>query len=258
MTETTIAGENPPLGVGSAIGETFSIFFRNIIPVIVLGFVPSLLVYLAGLTFAVVPDPLGNNFDQTSPTAIITGSIVTTTVYLVMSSVTTALVVQLAYDSKLGRPVRIMRYLGPAFRSIVPIVVLSIVVILLAGIAAMAFLIPGLWVFAVFYVVTPAIVIERAGFGGLRRSAELTKEYRWPLVGAFLLMAILGALLGAVGQGAAIVLAGFGGGIAMAVAQALIDAMAIGIGSILAALMYARLREIKEGVSVDQIAAVFD
>ena len=31
-----------------------------------------------------------------------------------------------------------------------------------------------------------------------------------------------------------------------------------GLLSILTALIYARLREIKEGVSVDQIAAVFD
>jgi hypothetical protein len=258
MTDTTIAGDNLPLGIGSAISETFSIFFKNILPVVILGFFPSLLVYLAGIMFAAVPDPLSNNLDLADPTAVIAGSLITTIVYLVMSSVTTALVVQLAYDSKLGRPVRLTRYFGPALRSIVPIVVLSIVVILLAGVASVAFIIPGLWVFAVFYVVTPAVVIERAGFGGMRRSAQLTKEYRWPLVGAFLLMAILGALLGAVGQGAAIVLAAYGGGIVMAVVQALIDAMAIGIGSIMAALIYARLREIKEGVTVDQIAAVFD
>ena len=48
---------------------------------------------------------------------------------------------------------------------------------------------------------------------------------------------------------------GIGGGILL---SALLSGLGYGIMNISLALIYARLREIKEGVNVDQIASVFD
>lgn len=44
----------------------------------------------------------------------------------------------------------------------------------------------------------------------------------------------------------------------MGVMNALITGLAYGFGGIIIALTYARLREIKEGVAVDQIATIFE
>jgi len=52
----------------------------------------------------------------------------------VVYSITTALLVQLAYDAKLSRPVQLGRYFGPALSAVVPLAVLSIVVSILVGI----------------------------------------------------------------------------------------------------------------------------
>eukprot|EP00903_Cladosiphon_okamuranus_P022917 g21109.t1 len=106
----------------------------------------------------------------------------------------------------------------------------------------------------------PAGVIERAGFGGLGRSKYLTKEYRWPILGALVLAIICATIINIVAL-FVVGLVASAGSIGMVIGIVLFAAIStVGAGflSILVALIYARLREIKEGVSVDQIASVFD
>ncbi|WP_434054867.1 MAG: hypothetical protein RDA78_08385 [Roseibium sp.] len=255
MTQTLDSEPHMPLGVGSLVGESFSILFRQFFPILVIGFVPSLLGVL--LSGALVGFDTVLSLDDTD-TSSGGASALISLVDLVVYSITTAFMVQLAYDAKLERPVRLGKYIGPAMASIFPIAILGIAVGLLMGIASLAFIIPGLWVYAVFSVMEPAIVIERLGFKGLGRSEKLTKGYRWPIVGALVITWICALVI--------IVAALFVADLAMTsgilalsiVVYAALTAIGTGLISILTALIYARLREIKEGVSVDQIAAVFD
>ncbi len=144
-----------------------------------------------------------------------------------------------------------------------PIAILAIVSGILMVIGLVALVVPGLWIYAVFSVMPAAVVIEKVGFGGLGRSAALTKEYRWPILGAviligiinfvitFVAMFVVGLLFASTGAGA-------GGVIIGVLVLAAITAIGFGLSSIAIALIYARLREIKEGASVRDIAAVFD
>src|SRR3546814_15392056 len=68
---------------------------------------------------------------------------------------------------------------------------------LMSALASALFLLPGLWLLAVFAVVVPAIVVEGAGFGGLGRSIGLTKGFRWPILGAMTVIVMLTMLPGA-------------------------------------------------------------
>ncbi|MFM7334516.1 MAG: hypothetical protein ACKO1H_08910, partial [Tabrizicola sp.] len=97
----------------------------------------------------------------------------------------------------------------------------------------------------------------------LGRSAALTKDYRWPIVGAFILITIISAIIGFVAMflvGLMMAGAGLGGGAMVIgiIVLALITTFGAALGAITVALIYARLREIKEGASVQDIAAVFD
>ncbi len=187
-------------------------------------------------------------------------------------AVMTALPVQLAYDAKLGQKMRVGRYYRVALMAVAPILILSLGVFLV--LAAVVFLvgfltmgipilkllvIPAvLWVLAMFSLMVPAVVIERAGLRGLARSAGLTKGYRWPVLGTLVLTGICSAILnGVIGF-----LIGFIGSlISDLVANILVATIyptSLATFGIAVALTYARLREIKEGVSVDQIAAVFE
>jgi hypothetical protein len=54
-----------------------------------------------------------------------------------------------------------------------------------------AFIAPGLYVLSLWMVAMPAIIVERSTVGGaLDRSAALTRERRWLVLGTFLLVAI--------------------------------------------------------------------
>ncbi|MBG6174746.1 putative membrane protein [Labrenzia sp. EL_208] len=255
MTETNSTESIVPLGVGTLIGDSFSILFRNIVPIVLIAFVPSLLgVLLSG--YLVGFEALLSLGETDAPSGA--ASALTSLVDLVVYSLTTAFLVQLAYDAKLNRPIRIAKYIRPALASVIPIAILGIVVGLLIGLAAIAFIIPGLWVYAVFSVMEPAVVIERLGFRGLGRSEKLTKNYRWPIVGALVLAWICALVIIVVALFAAD-FALTSGVLAVSIfLYATFTAVGTGLLSILTALIYARLREIKEGVSVDQIAEVFD
>jgi uncharacterized membrane protein len=260
MTDASLAQPKASLGVGSIIGEAFSILFGNFLKVIIVGFGPTLIGFLISGILTGFGVALGTETQQFTGPGDVVATILSFIVNMVVYSVTTALLVQLAYDAKLSRPVRIGRYVGPALSAMVPLAVVSIVVMILVGIGFALFIVPGLWVYAVFAVIAPVIVIERAGFGGMSRSRALTKEYRWPIVGALILALICAILINVVAM-FIVGLIAVTGSIGMLIGVLLFAAIStVGAGflSIIVALIYARLREIKEGVSVDQIASVFD
>jgi hypothetical protein len=252
-----------PFGVGAVVSDAFSIFFKKIHIVILLGFIPALIdvilnTYSLDTSFETAP---GSDFDWGSFTVTL---IAVMLISLVAAAVTTAMVIQLAYDTKLGRSARIGQYFSAALSNLPAIAVLSIVtaIVILGGMIFI--IIPGLWLYAVFSVVVPAIVIEGAGFGAMRRSANLTKEYRWPIIGALLLVFLCVTLVSLV-LGFVFALLG-GNPIEGALSptpgpwllfEAALNAIAYGWTSVAIALIFARLKEIKEGVSVSDLADVF-
>lgn len=253
------AAPMPALGVGRIIGESFAIFFRRIVWFTILGFLPLVVVYglLALLVGGWALQPTLGGAAGVSDVI----SLVVQAVQVVVFSVAGAFMVMAAYDAKLARPVRLGDYLVGTLRQLVPLVLCSVVIWIGFFIAAMALVVPGLWLLAVWSVAMPAIVIEGAGFSSLGRSAALTKGYRWPIVGAMILLAIcMGIITMALVFLVGSVLAAAGGVFALVVGvvlYAVVSAAGYGIFYIGIALIYARLREIKEGTSVETLAEVF-
>ena len=263
MTDTNLGTAKAPLGVGEIISSSFSILFSNFFKVLLLGFVGALIGLIVNSIFlgfgaatgTADPIDLANNFSGV-------GYVISVLVNMAIYGLVTALLIQLAYDAKLGRSNSIGTYFKAALPAIIPITLLTVVVTLLMGIGAIALIIGALWVYAVFYVMAPVAVIERGGFGSLGRSAALTKEYRWPIVGLFVVMVIITMLIQfastfVVGLMAALTASAVGI-VIVAIFFALLSALGYVITGISSALVYARLREIKEGVDVDQIASVFE
>jgi hypothetical protein len=110
----------------------------------------------------------------------------------------------------------------------------------------MAFIAPGLYVLSLWMVAMPAIIVERSTVGGaLDRSAALTRERRWLVLGIFVLVAVPAIL--------AIEIVGALTGIAI-VTWFLEAALSTVLVS-LAVVFYALLRGEKEGMTPQQIAA---
>ncbi|WP_428674308.1 hypothetical protein [Roseibium sp.] len=192
-------------------------------------------------------------------------------------TVTTALLVQLVYDVKLHRPVRLLRYVRPAMRSVIPLTLscIAFIALLLAIISPIELFDFSVWTMlvivfpaiavivlflgAVFCVTAPAIAIERAGWKGLGRSASLTRSYRLPISGALFLMSVIYFLISTAGSMALVMgmpndYYSFG----PLLMVSLPTTIATVLLAILTSLIYARLRELKEGVSVDHLANVFE
>lgn len=92
----------------------------------------------------------------------------------------------------------------------------------------------------------------------MSRSWALTKTYRWQIAGALLPVWLCSLAVTIAGAFPVELLAREGSYVWALPVFAATNALASGPLAILATLVYARLREIKEGISVDQVADVFD
>ncbi|MGB0499124.1 MAG: hypothetical protein ACPGID_12355 [Rubricella sp.] len=277
MTDASVQDSRLPLGAGTIIGATFPIFFRRFPLILLLGFVVSITgQILTALIFGL--DVVFGEAGVTGPADFARAAVIT----LVMNAIIISMMVQIAHDAAMGRPARPLGYLRDPIANILPIIVLSLVVGFMGAIGYfILFSMPfesqveiavGLlactvlsgYIYSVYICTVPAIVVEGAGFRALGHSQRLTKGYRWPIFGTMLLMIILSfvivfAIVIAIGlflslmlvdplvrNTAALVLNAFG------------QAMLYGFISIPIALIYARLREIKDGVGMEDIAEVFE
>lgn len=277
-TEPTTAppsGARPPrvpLGVGGLVTDSFAVFFSHIVMICLIGLVPMLVgQVIPGLVIGLAvnsTDPLGSGS--------ITTSVVMGFLLLCVYTVSTALVIQLTHDEQRGRRIRVRSYLGPAVRALPVLLALSVAIFLILVVAQFGLmlfaaatpylLIVGLplflgfvlWVLASCSICAPAVLLEQAGLHGLGRSFELTREYRWPVAGTLVLTCLL-ILVFYLIVGALIVV------FTMAT-NALFGALLFGLLStagtnilvIAVTLIYTRLREIKEGIGLDQVAEVFE
>lgn len=109
-----------------------------------------------------------------------------------------------------------------------------------------AFIAPGLYVLSLWMVAMPAIIVERSTVGGaLDRSAALTRERRWLVLGTFLLVAIPAILV--------VEIVGTVTGIFFV--TWLLEAALSTVLVSLTVVFYALLRGEKEGTTPAQIAA---
>jgi hypothetical protein len=233
--------------IGHVFNQTVSIFSRNLLPfcmVTAVAYLPSVLTFSQSSDPAVLANAGGG--------WIAFGVILT----MVLNVLSQAIVLYGAFEDMRGLPVNMAESIKVGLRRFFPILGVSICVPLLAGLAALALVFPGLMVGTMLFVSVPACVVERLGvFRSLGRSAELTKGHRWKIFGVWIAVLIVGgiaqSMLTAVGRSI--------GGVPLSLIISLVSgALLVAFNAILAVVIYHDLRVAKEGVDTDQIAAVFD
>ncbi len=256
-----------PLGVGMLVGRVFAVFrtrFQEVFLVSLLYSVVSLAVSLVLIgperTFGLSPDgmPTGGP-GEAGPGAMPmagfgAGAVIDAVLQIFLSALFVAAIALLVVDDARGRRTGAGDVLRRALDSALPVAAISLVLGLAVGLGLVLLILPGLWIFAVLSVSIPAAAVEGAGLGALARSAELTKGYRWPIVGfGFVFAAIVLALTLLVGL---FVLAPLGltltggtpglvGGLAMTVITALVGAAYAGLGALPAPVLYLRLLKLR-------------
>ena len=119
-------------------------------------------------------------------------------------------------------------------------------------------LVPGFILATMWAVAIPAAVIEEQGVtASLSRSQELTSGRRWRVFGAYLVAGLITVVGGAVIGGVAGAIAGLQSTVFLVAVWAFV-ALTQAFSACVVATLYYYLRREKEGVDIDQIAAVFD
>jgi uncharacterized membrane protein len=175
---------------------------------------------------------------------------------IVLGTLAQAILVYGAFQDMRGRPVNLADCLRIGLHRFFPIIGLAICISIGIMIGCLLLLVPGIILAVMWFVATPACVVEQLGpLSAMGRSSELTKGHRWKIFGMLLLVLIgagivslvIGALLGLTGS---IVLVTLGTLVWTGIWGAFYAVFVV--------VTYHDLRVAKEGVDVHQIASVFD
>jgi hypothetical protein len=230
--------------IGRVFSRTFTLLSRNFpiyFVIAAVGSVPGLLLENS--------NALG--FDHPALTGMIAGLLM-----LVLAPLTQATVLHVAFQDMGGRPVNLTEAIRGAFGRFLPLIGLAICIGFAIMVGLLLLIVPGLILITMWYVAYSACVVERRGvFASMERSSELTKGHRWAIFGTWLLLAIAGAILGAMVSA----LIGLTGSSGLAMAGSLAwSALANAFGIIFGVCVYHDLRVAKEGIDTRHIAAVFE
>lgn len=273
-----------PLGVGTLIGESFSLLMKNPLKISIVGALP--------LFLGVIPILFIVNFQRIlllDPAAGVTQSgfglqfALAFGTVVVIFALSSALISKLVYDLKMQAAVRWGDYLkllvsaAPRIAVLgtliavlwlaVSFVILSLsaLTIILAVITVPAVVVLYFWVVTSFAVMPAVVAIEKSGFSSLKRSLALVRGYRWPVLGSLFLAGLCGGLINAILNIAAIALTipvAYVSVTASAFLSVMLSVLIYGIYVsfilIVVTLAYLRLCEIKEGAGIDGIEAIFD
>lgn len=235
----------PPLGVLRLIKGSFVLFFASFGLLFPIAFAPT----LAGavLTFVASPPAVGAELGAPG-----LGGVLVLLALLLVGFVIGGMLCLAALDAALGKRHGVGEYLSQAMRHVGPLIGLGLVLGAATALGALLLVLPGLYLIARFLPYVPAIVFENAGWSGLGRAQALTEDYRWPILGAVLL---LGLAVVAVALAPAVLAAAAGLPVIVAIlVETIVQAAIYAISVTFTALVYLRLREIKEGATPAEIA----
>lgn len=231
--------------VGAVLGRGFGILFKNIVPFL----------FLTGIIFSplVIYTMLIDTSEITEESiGIWTGVVVLGSIFL--SIILEATLIFGTFQELRGRHATIGDCLSQGLRRTFPVlgVALLLMIAVLAGFVAL--IIPGFIVMTILWIAIPVAVVEKPGvINSLKRSAQLTKGYRWPIFGIILLLGIVENVSGKIVENIDM------GDIKLSLILSIaIMAFVSAVKAVVTAVGYHDLRATKEGVDINQIAAVFD
>lgn len=160
-----------------------------------------------------------------------------------------------------GQPAGIGECLAIGITRLPSTVLLSIILGLIYLVGLLFLIVPAIYFAVIFALAVPVLVAEKRGvadvFDCLGRSAELTRGYRWPILGLLAILfglnwladSILSVLDVLLGEGLWPLSFGL---------SVITDSALFAFSAVVSVVAYYNLRMVKDGLSSEQLAAVFD
>jgi hypothetical protein len=251
MTDTAIIRG---FSFGTVVSGSFAVFFRNLIPFLFFAFLLTVPGLLYDLYVPEAAEPRGG-------LGISLRDVIGIVVDIVCSTLLGATLVYGTVQELRGRHASLLASIGQGLRVILPALGVGLVAGIGIAIGLVLLIVPGLVLLTIWWVAMPATVVERLGtFASLGRSLQLTRGFRWPIFGIVLLFGVLTVLilflLGVLLT--PMLLRGNLDPVTFIIIVWAAAAVISAFTSVLAGVGYFTLRVEKEGVDLDQVAAVFD
>jgi len=250
----------PSFRIGQTIATSLSIWVRKLPTFILLSIVSNIPLVVVGLMLFGGTFDIGAAIAAHSPFGeIAVIMLVTMACYqLLTAAITYAVIQQLR-----GQPASFVSCLTVALGRLVPAVLTGLIATILMMLGMLLLIVPGMILATMYWIVVPVCVAEKVSFMTcLSRSAELTKGARWRVFGLLVIIGVvqlcIQKIVGLIIQGL-VIDASPAKSFAVAFSGLFLNQMIIAtIVAAVAACGYYYLRVAKEGVDIDQIAAVFD
>lgn len=169
---------------------------------------------------------------------------------LFLYPIATGTLVYAVFNDMRGKPVGIGESFSVGLSRLLPVIGVALVSGILILLGFFLLIVPGIIAYLVYYVAVPAAIIENTGVGAsLSRSSGLTDGHRWQVL-------VIPVVLGVLNYIVARVLSG--SGIGTALISQLLSLVFNGIGAVSGVVVYQHLRELKDGTSAEEMAAIFD
>lgn len=277
------AGE--AFNIGRVIRRTFGLISRNWAPFSVLGALFSGLPYL--LILVALPATLSAAANAGAFLLPFT-SFGLGAVYLLAAMVLQAALTRASIDELSGGRISLSAAFRAGFAALLPMLGLALLMVFFAVVAvfgiglvggmaalgagyglivvvALALVVSAVYLFVRWIAVVPVVVVERPGaIQSLRRSSALTEGHRWAILGIVVLyvvaLSVLQAVLDALLPAVELQLIGSplsAGVIASACVLFVVQIATSVVVAVGIAAIYFELRQIKEGVGVEELAQVF-
>ena len=249
-----------PLAVGEILDVAIKITFRHArtLILLVLVVVAPAQILVAAVTESAANDTFidveGSELPSGDELATFIGALTVIVLLTVLSStLATGACFKAIVDAYLGSEPDVRTSLRVALRRLPALIWVSVLTYLLGGLALLALIIPGVWLFVSWTVAVPALLTEDVrGLEALRRSFRLVRGMWWRTFAIFLLGYILAGILSSIVSGVVV-------GIAFAadspVAEFAVTALANILGALVSTpftaafvtVLYVDLRVRKEG-----------
>jgi len=246
--------------LGNVLSRTWSVYSRNFLTFM-------LIIGIANLPSLLIPQPaVGTPANPMANLGLTFFALLFLTI--VLSTLGQAMVLYGAFQAMRGRPINLADCVRVGLGRFFPIIGLTVCIVVGLSFGFILLVFPALMLSMMWFVATPVCVVERLGpLRSLGRSRELTKGHRWRIFGLVLLILIPAFIVGAIVSVVTLVTLGPSGFLTLDVALASPLAKLIALvwkatwGAFFATAItvtYHDLRVAKEGLTTEQIAAVFE
>lgn len=251
MENQVLAPSATEFTVGSVLSRAMSTLFKK--PALFIGLTLVALVPAVIIVAIIMLAMAGSG----SPAMIIVGALLGLIISWILTLVLQGAISYGVFRVLRNEDIGFGNALGRGFASIGTLLPLSVIVGICIGIGYILLVIPGIIISCILAVVVPVCVVERRGVSEcMSRSAELTKGNRLKIFGLFL---IVGVVIWVINN---LIVPAIGAAVPSSIVIIIISIILVTIPqayqNVMTAIIYYDLRAVKEGVSVDALANVFD